>query len=102
MTIGTPYYPPTNEYKQFRVWAAAFPEEAIHNWLSVRFWPVDTVDEAIWVIKGLAELDLLSSRVITNGFGLEEHDLDGNWGEWHDKDGDDIITKLNRELEEAT
>jgi len=58
--------------------------------------PVKSVQEAIEVIKKLAENDLKNAEVTDNACGLEIF-KDGEWIEYYDEEGRDILEIMRDE-----
>lgn len=72
-----------------RVWWIVNPPSAPFHY------PVDNADEAIEIIEKLTKIDLADSRIWANAGGLEVFE-DGEWSEWYDEYGDDIMEVINR------
>ena len=67
-----------------RVWNFTSPPKLIDHY------PVESVDEAVTLINTLSEIQLKNDRIKDNAFGLEVFE-DGEWCEWNNEDGDDIM-----------
>lgn len=60
--------------------------------------PVKDADHAMRLIDALADSQLLIREIDSNAFGLEVY-RDGDWEEWEDEDGNDIM-ELRRERDD--
>jgi hypothetical protein len=79
---------PISHHGRLRVWAIRNPPRA------PQYWFVPSVDAAVYFLLGLIEADLKNPWVEANAFGLEILE-NGEWAEWEDQVGDDIMARID-------
>jgi hypothetical protein len=78
----------TPEANKYRVWWVINPPTKVPTYTYVK-----SVEEARQVITKEVELQLRDPNIWGNAFGLEVLE-DGEWSEWYDDDGFDIMETL--------
>lgn len=79
---------PISHHGTLRVWAIRNPPR------EPDYWTVPSVDAAVYFLLGLIEADLGNPYIEANAFGLEILE-NGEWAEWEDDNGDDIMVRVD-------
>lgn len=78
---------------KLRIWYAKNPPRPL------KYFPVDSVEQAVTEINKMIQRDLDDPCVTDNAFGLEVYE-DGEWTEYYNEEGNDVF-EIIEEAEES-